>query len=246
MAKKRILVCGATGFVGRNLAERLAERDDCEVTGTYFKTEPYPNPKIKFVKANLTNKEDVDNVVSGADVIVQVAAVTTGAQDVVTRPYIHVTDNAIMNARILQAAFDHNVPHHIFISCTAMYPPNIGRSLVETDLDYGAIYGKYFGGAWTKVYVEKLCEFYSRLKKTKFTVVRHSNVYGPYDKYDLDRSHVFGATITKVVTNTDGTLLVWGDGSEERDLLYVSDLIDFIESAIGTPEKSDFEIYNVG
>lgn len=246
MAKKKILVCGATGFIGRNVAERLAQRDDCEVIGTYHASAPFSHPKIALVRADLTNKDDVDRVVPGVDVIVQTAAVTTGSKDVVTRPYLHVTDNVIMNARLLQAAFDHNVPHYLFTSCTVMYPPNLPRPIKETDFVYDAIYEKYFGVAWMKVYVEKLCEFYSRLKRTRFTIIRHSNIYGPYDKYDLERSHVMGATMTKVLTNTDGTLSVWGDGSEERDLLYISDLVDFIELAITTPEKSAYEIYNVG
>lgn len=246
MAKKKVLVCGATGFIGRNVAERLAGRDDCEVVGTYHASEPFSHPKIKLIKADLTKKEDVDRVVPGVDFILQLAAVTTGSKDVVTRPYLHVTDNVIMNARMTQAAFDHNVPHYMFTSCTVMYPPHLPRPIKETDFDYDAIYEKYFGVAWMKVYTEKLCEFYSRLKKTKFTILRHSNMYGPYDKFDLERSHVTGATITKVLTNTDGTLAVWGDGSEERDLLYISDLVDFIERAIDTPERSEYEIYNVG
>ena len=37
------------------------------------------------------------------------------------------------------------------------------------------------------------------LSDTKFTIIRHSNIYGPHDKYDLDKSHIFGATITKVM-----------------------------------------------
>ena len=53
-----------------------------------------------------------------------------------------------------------------------------------------------------------MCEFYSRLGKTKHTVIRHSNMYGPYDKYDLEKSHVFGATITKVMTSQDGKINV--------------------------------------
>jgi nucleoside-diphosphate-sugar epimerase len=246
MAKKRILICGATGFIGRNVAERLAENDDYEVVGTYFKSAPFSHPKIKLVQADLTSKEDVDRVIPGADMIIQAAAVTTGAKDVVMRPYLHVTDNVIMNARILQAVFDHSVPRFLFTSCTVMYPPNLGRPIKETDVDYDSIYDKYLGAAWMKIYVEKLCLFYSRLMKTKFTIMRHSNMYGPYDKYDLDRSHVTSATITKVVTNTDGVLPVWGDGTEERDLLYISDLVDFIERAVATPERSAFEIYNVG
>ena len=90
-----------------------------------------------------------------------------------------------------------------------------------------------------------MCEFYAGLGATRYTVVRHSNVYGPYDKFDLERSHVFGATMTKVLTATDGRITVWGDGSEARDLLYVSDLVDYVSLAIDR-QTTPFELHNVG
>ena len=106
--------------------------------------------------------------------------------------------------------------------------------------------GAYFGVGWTKVYVEKMCEFYSSLGRTKHTAIRHSNTYGPYDKYDLEKSHMFGATITKVMNAKDGDeVVVWGDGSTERDLLYVDDVVDFIDLAIKN-QKTQYELINVG
>ena len=62
--------------------------------------------------------------------------------------------------------------------------------------------------------------------------LRHTNVFGPHDKFDLERSHVVGATITKAMTSKDGKLVVWGDGSEARDLVYVDDLVRFVELAM--------------
>ena len=59
---------------------------------------------------------------------------------------------------------------------------------------------KYFGVGNTKLYIEKMCEFYSSISDIKFTIIRHSNIYGPFDKFDLEKSHFFGATITKVLT----------------------------------------------
>ena len=47
--------------------------------------------------------------------------------------------------------------------------------------------------------IEKMLEFFSNLSEMKTTAIRHSNIYGPHDKYDFDRSHVFGATISKVI-----------------------------------------------
>ena len=67
------------------------------------------------------------------DTIVNCAATTSGSKDITSQPYIHVTDNAIMNARILQAAYDAKINNFIFLSCTVMYPSNSIHNLqVET------------------------------------------------------------------------------------------------------------------
>jgi len=90
-----------------------------------------------------------------------------------------------------------------------------------------------------------MCEFFSRLGVTRHTVFRHSNVYGPHDKFDLERSHVLGATITKTMTAQDGKLVVWGTGEEARDLLYVDDLVDAVERAIDR-QTEPYRLYNIG
>jgi nucleoside-diphosphate-sugar epimerase len=247
MKKTKVLICGVTGFIGRNIADRLVERPDLEIHGTYFKTEPAPelqkNIKITLRRADLTERQQVNDVVRGMDVIIQAAAVTSGAKDIVSRPYIHTTDNAVMNSFLLRAAYEQEVKHLVFFSCTTMYTPG-PEPVAEDDFDH-EITPKYFGVGWTKVYIEKMCEFYARLGRTRHTAIRHSNIYGPYDKYDLDRSHVFGATVTKVMTNKTGTLDVWGDGSEKRDLLHVNDLVDFVELVI-QKQKEPFELLNLG
>ena len=245
--RKKILVCGATGFIGRNIAEALVRKEHLEVYGTYLNSVPLDNPRIKMMQVDLTNKEDVNRVLKGGvDIIIQAAATTSGAKDIVTKPYYHVTDNAVMNSLIFRAAHEYKVSRMIFFSCTVMYQPS-DTPIKETDFNANKeIYPSYFGVGWTKVYIEKMCEFYSRIGNTKYSIIRHSNIYGPYDKYDLEKSHVFGATITKVMTsNNRGKLLVWGTGEEERDLLYVSDLVNFVKLVINKQE-SKFEIFNVG
>lgn len=245
MDKKRILICGATGFIGRNVAEYFSDKEKYEVSGTYFKSSPYENSKINFLEADLTKKEDVDRVVRNKDIIVQMSATTSGAKDIINKPYIHVTDNAITNHLLLRSAFENSVENFIFPSCTVMYPPWSNLPLKETDFT-GEVEDKYFGAAWMKVGLEKTCEFFSRLGKTKHTAFRHSNIYGPHDKYDLEKSHVFGATITKVMQAPEGSkITVWGTGEEERDLLYVDDLVSFIETAIDK-QQSQYELVNVG
>lgn len=244
--KRKILVCGATGFIGRNVAEYFAKNEDFEIFGTYLHSRPYNNPRIKLIHADLTNKEEVEHAVSGMDIIIQAAATTSGVKDIITKPYYHVTDNAVMNSLIFRSAYENKASHVLFFSCTVMYQSS-AIPVKESDFDANReIFPNYFGVGWTKIYIEKMCEFYSRLGITKYIVARHSNIYGPYDKFDLQKSHVFGATMTKVMTAKDGDkIIVWGSGEEERDLLYVSDLLNFVELAVDKQE-SQFGLYNVG
>lgn len=245
MKKEKVLICGATGFIGRNMVDRFSKRTDVELYGTYLNSEPPKYENVKMVKADLTNKTDVDRVLSDMDVVIQAAAMTSGAKDIVSKPHYHVTDNAVMNSLIFRAAFEHKVSRVIFFSCTVMYQSS-DVGVKEADFDANTeMYPSYFGVGWTKVYIEKMCEFYSRIGPTQYTAIRHSNIYGPYDKFDLEKSHVFGATITKVLTSKDGRVVVWGTGEEKRDLLYVSDLVDFVDMAIER-QKTKFEVYNVG
>lgn len=244
---KRVLLCGASGFIGKNILERLLAREDLRVRAVVHKTPLHPasakHPRLESVTADLTRAEDVDRVLEGVDQVVQAAATTSGAKDIVSRPYHHVTDNAVMNSLLLRACHEKGTKHLLFFSCTVMYPER-AEPVKESDFD-GRITDRYFGVGWTKVYIEKMCEFYARLGKTRFTVLRHSNIYGPHDKYDLERSHVFGATVAKVMTAKDGKVVVWGEGTEARDMLYVSDLVDLVEAALER-QTTPFELMNAG
>ncbi|MBM3233336.1 NAD-dependent epimerase/dehydratase family protein [Candidatus Pacearchaeota archaeon] len=243
--KTKVLICGVSGFIGRNIAERLAGKENLELYGTYHHSQPFSLPGLQLKKADLCNEEEVRCVVSGMDVIIQAAATTSGAKDIVTRPYFHVTDNAIMNSLIFRAAHDCKVKQVVFFSCSVMYQPS-ERPVLESDFDANKeLFKSYFGVGWTKVYIEKMCEFYSRIGETRYTVLRHSNIYGPHDKFDLEKSHVFGATMTKVLQPKDGKIIVWGTGEEERDLLYVSDLVDAVILAL-EKQQSQFGLYNIG
>jgi len=243
--RKKVLVCGATGFIGRNIVEALSKRKEIQVFALYNRRPKYECEFVEWVKGDLTNLNDVDRLVNGIDVIIQAAATTSGSKDIVSRPFIHVTDNAVMNSLLFRTAHERKVKHVIFFSCTVMLQSNM---LPQTEKEYDAnleLHPKYFGVGHTKLYLEKMCEFYSRLGETKYTVIRHSNIYGPHDKFDLERSHVFGATITKVLQSRDSKVSVWGTGEEERDLLYVDDLVSFVECAIERQEVS-YGLYNCG
>ena len=69
-------------------------------------------------------------------------------------------------------------------------------------------------------------------------------MYGPYDKFDLDKCHVVPAFVNKVI-NAKDTLEIWGKGQASRDIIYIDDLVDFIEKCIDKQEDN-YELYNCG
>ena len=232
MPRQRVLVCGATGFIGRNLVEALSSRADLEVHAVRFTRPAYDLAGVTWHQADLRDAAAVGALLKGFDVVIQAAATTSGSRDIVATPYIHVTDNAVMNSLLLRGCFDAKVRHFVFFSCSVMYQPR-ERPWREEEWDASQeMHVNYFGSGWTKLYIEKMCEFFSRLGVTKHTVIRHTNVFGPHDKFDLEKSHVFGASVTKAMTSKTGAVTIWGTGEEARDLLYVDDLVKFVELAI--------------
>jgi nucleoside-diphosphate-sugar epimerase len=242
--KKNILICGGAGFLGRNILINLSKNKNYNIFATYHKTKKFNISNVKWIKANLTNAHQVKNLTAKKDIIIQAAATTSGANDIINKPFLHVTDNAIMNSYLLRSAYENNVGHFIFFSCTVMYHSS-NKALKEVDYNPAKkIYPKYFGVANTKLYIEKMCEFYSSISSTKYTCIRHSNIYGPHDKYDLEKSHFFGASVSKVM-NAKKEIQVWGDGKEKRDVLYIEDLVNFVKKCI-KKQKNKFRIYNCG
>jgi GDP-L-fucose synthase len=245
MTIKNVLVCGGTGFIGHNLVIRFASQPTkYRVTATYLNSDVFAHENVTWVKADLREKNQVDALLYDADIVFQAAATTSGASDIVNTPEVHVTDNAIMNSQILRSVLRNKISNFIFFSCTTMYSTS---TIPQAEHEFDAnleVFPSYFGVAWTKFYIEKMCEFYSKLCDTKFSVIRHSNIYGPWDKFDLKRSHVMGATITKVLDAKE-EIEVWGKGIELRDLLYIDDLVDLVE-VVTVRQTSKFELFNAG
>ena len=243
-----ILICGATGFIGRNLLNVLSKNKNYQIHAVFHKQRIFDVPdahnKIIWHQADLRNIDSLPALLNNKDIVIQAAATTSGSKDIVNSPYLHVTDNAIMNSLLLRQSMESKVKHFIFFSCTVMYQ-NSSTPVKESDWDANKeIYNKYFGVANTKIYIEKMLEFYSGISAMKTTAIRHSNIYGPFDKFDFERSHVFGATISKTLkANKD--ILIWGNGEEERDLLYIDDLIAFVQNVIDN-QVNKFRIYNCG
>jgi nucleoside-diphosphate-sugar epimerase len=239
---KNILVCGANGFIGRNVVKNFYKKKKYKIFSTYFRSRPSIISDVKWIKADLRNFEDCLKATKNIDIVIQCAATTSGAKDIINQPYLHVTDNAVMNSYLLRACYQNKIKHFIFFSCTVMYK-NSKKTLSENQVEEDKIYPNYYGVANTKLYIEKICKFYSSISKTKFSILRHSNIYGPYDKFNLEKGHFLSSSIFKVLKQKSDKVYIFGSGKEKRDFLHVNDLMNIINLLI-SKQKNSYEIFN--
>ena len=223
----RILVTGATGLIGSNLYRKLSS--------------DYYTIRTSTKDGDLTDEKFCDDITKDIDVVFHCAAVTSGAKVMENSPLSHITPNVVMNARLMEACRRNGVKKFIFMSSSVVYPYTGAKPNNEEEFTYGDIYEKYESVGWMKRYTEKLCETYSKFGM-ECIVIRPSNIYGPGDKFD-ERAHVLPATIMKVV-NGDNPLVVWGNGEDVRDFIYVDDFVDACKTIMEKVDK--YSIWNVG
>ena len=234
-----ILVAGGTGFVGVNLILRLLSLG-ANVRATIHRRAPVvKNDLIEYVQADLTKPEDCRRAVKDIDYVFMCAANTSGAAVMEKTPLVHLTPNLIMNALMLEASYEANVKKFLFISSNTVYPVT-DKPAKENDV-INEFYEKYFIVAWMKRFSEIMCEMYAtKIKKPMTTiVVRPANLYGPYDDFEWETSHVLPALIRRVVERHD-PLVVWGDGSDVKDFIFIDDMVEGLLLAMEKIDGYDF------
>jgi GDP-L-fucose synthase len=130
------------------------------------------------------------------------------------------------------------VKKFLFVSSNTVYPLT-DYPVKEGDVT-NEFYEKYFIVAWMKRFTELVCEMYASkiAKPMKVCVVRPANIYGEFDDFEWETSHVIPALIRKIVERHD-PLEVWGDGNDLKEFIYIQDFIDGMLLAMETLESFD-------
>ncbi len=240
----KVLVAGGTGFLGTHLSLRLARAGAAVRATRRERPIQIDDAAIAYVEADLRRPEDCARVVAGMDYVFMCAANTSGAAVMRTDPLAHVTPNVMMNALTLEAAYRAGVKKFLFISSGAAYPPTGARPVAEHEMFDADPYDGYFAVAWMKRYAEVLCRTYAEKipRRMPTCVVRPSNVFGPWDKFDFATSHVTAAIIRRVAER-QSPIEMWGTGEDVRDLLYIDDFVEGVLLAMARPE--DYYVVNL-
>ncbi len=234
----KVLVTGGAGFVGTNLIQRLAGLG-AKVTATiHKKPAQIKDARVNFITAELLNSTDCDRVCAGQDYVFMCAANTSGAAVMTKTPLVHLTPNVIMNVSMLDAAYKAGVKKFQFLSSNTVYPLT-DTPVKESDCT-NEFYEKYHIVAWMKRFTEIVCEMYDQkiAKPMRVSVVRPGNIYGEYDDFEWETSHVIPALVRKVAERM-APLEVWGDGKDLKDFIYIQDFVDGMLAAFEKIEGYD-------
>jgi GDP-L-fucose synthase len=239
---KNVLVTGGAGFVGANLVKRMLELG-ANVRATLHRRKAIiQDNRIDYTWCDLQKAEDCAGICEDMDYVFLCAANTSGAAVMEKTPLAHLTPNLIMNALMLEAAFATGVRKVLFISSNTVYPVTDYPVREEDVTDQ--FFDKYFIVAWMKRFSELMCEMYSTRIKTPMqtVIVRPANIYGPFDDFEWETSHVLPALIRRVVERHD-PISVWGDGLDIKDFIFIDDFIDALLLAM---EKiNSFDVVNI-
>lgn len=242
---RRALVCGAGGFIGGHLVNRL-KAEGYWVRGVDLKENEFGNDRCdEFILGDLRDPKVVQRCVT-ADLteVYQLAADMGGAEFISTgendADIMH--NSALCNLNVLNQAAKKGISKIFYSSSACVYPeynqmdPNNPKC--SEDSAYPAAPDSEYG--WEKLFSERLYLTYARNTGISVRVARFHNIFGPQGTWDGGREKAPAAICRKVAMAKDGDQIeVWGDGLQTRSFMIVNECVEGIrrlmESELAIP-----------
>src|SRR3989344_4882247 len=242
---KKVLITGGAGFIGSSICLELVKRGS-EVTvldamlplygGNLYNLESVRN-KIVFIEGDIRNKELVNDLVMGKDIVFDLAAQVSYI-DSKELPFLDLDINGLGHMNVLEAI--------------RLYAPNATYVFSSSRLVYGrlltnpvkedhptsplSLYGIH------KLLVERYCDYYFKTFGIKTIATRIPNPYGPRQQVKHNKYSIVGWFMRLALEGQ--TITIFGDGKQERDYLYIDDIV-FAFLKLGERGRGG-EIYNIG
>lgn len=230
--KRKILITGATGFVGGNIAGRLAENPDLEVYALLRdpkKGEALAGKGVRIYEGDITRPETIAEPLFDTDVIIHCAALMSNFDSEPRERFYKVNVEGTEN--LLRRCDSKRIKQFIHISTSGVYGVSRNNPADE-DTPYGKTLSDY---EWSKVRSELVVLKYAREKQIPFTVLRPSQLYGPGMYYGW---------LQTMNAIKSGSMVIPGEGKAKIHLLHIKDLVGAIETVL-LNEKSMNRIFNV-
>ena len=218
---KKIYLAGHTGMVGSAILRELQKRG--------YKNIVYKN----LNELDLKKQCDVEDFFKlyKPEIVIIAAAKVGGilANNTYRAEFLY--DNLMIEANLIHSSYLNEVEKLVFLGSSCIYPKLAPQPLKEESLlsDYLEFTNEPY--AIAKIAGIKLCENYYRQYGCNYISAMPTNLYGPYDNFNLKTSHVLPALIRKfheAKTNKKDFVTIWGTGKPLREFMYVEDLANAI------------------
>ena len=183
------------------------------------------------------------------DIVVHAAGRVGGIQANIAHPVAFLDENTTIGRNIVIGAYKSGVRQLLNLASTCMYPRASGNLLTEDMILTGELEPTNEGYALAKIVATRLCQYIRREDPAaRYHTLIPCNLYGSFDKFDPQSSHLVAAIIHKVHTaKAEGrdTVEIWGDGTARREFMYADDLADAVLRA-ATEIEALPDLMNIG
>jgi GDP-L-fucose synthase len=233
----KIYVAGHRGMVGSAIVKRLQQ-------------EGYHNIIVRTsTELDIRNQAAVNAFFADTmpDYVVLAAAKVGGiaANDTYRAEFIY--DNVMIEANVIHASYVHRVKKLLFLGSSCIYPKMAPQPLKEEYILSGYLEHTNQPYAIAKIAGIEMCDAYRAQYGCNFISAMPTNLYGPNDNYDLEKSHVLPALLRKFIeakNNDAPEVTIWGTGTPRREFLHVEDLA--AASLFLLEHYNDYGLVNIG
>jgi GDP-L-fucose synthase len=234
---KKIYIAGSNGMVGSAITRKLKTLGYNNVIGFSSK------------ELNLKNQALVTEMFKSEKptIVIDAAARVGGILANTNFPYQFLMENMQIQNNLIDAANTFDCEKFIFLGSSCIYPKFAPQPMKESDLLTGDLESTNEWYAIAKISGVKACEAIRKQYNKDFVSLMPTNLYGPFDNFDLSTSHVMPAMIRKfeeAKRNGNVTVSIWGTGIPMREFLHVDDLASAVVFAM--ENRLPDNLYNVG
>ena len=231
--KKKVLVTGGTGLIGREVSRLLLE------FGAEVKVVSLDkislDPRMELIQGDLTDLNFCMDQTEGIDYVFHLAGIKGSIEVTKAKPASFFVPLLMFNTNVLEAARQNKVKKLVYTSSIGAY--SSAEVFLETENRDGPPQDMYPG--WAKRMAELQIQSYKEQYGLDWAVVRPCNVYGPGDNFDPDNAMVIPSLMMRIARGED-PLKVWGDGSAIRDFAFSTDVALGTIQALHYGTRGDF------
>ena len=247
---KKVLICGAGGFIGGHLTKYFIDQGSYEITCVDIKPFEYwfqIFDKNKNYSLDLKDYQSCIDVTKNIDYIFNMAC-NMGGMGFIENNKAECMLSVLINTNLLRASVKNKVSKYLFSSSACVYNAEKQKKTFVLGLKEDDAYPAEpeDGYGWEKLFSERMCRHFTEDFGLDTRVIRYHNVYGPLGTYDGGREKAPAALCRKIITSKikgEKSIEVWGDGEQTRSFMYIEDCI---EGTMRVFNSNYSDAFNVG